>query len=53
MASAGWSIGGALPASLHCAADGGGISGTSNMNIGFCGTGMENSFHADYFKPVQ
>lgn len=32
---------------------GGVISGTSNMNMGFCGTGMENNFHAAYFKLVQ
>jgi len=31
---------------------GGSISGTSNMEMGFCGTGMENSFHAEYFKLV-
>lgn len=32
---------------------GGVISGTSNMNMGFCGTGMENNFQASYFKLVQ
>ena len=32
---------------------GGVISGTSNMNMGFCGTGMEDNFHAAYFKLVQ
>ncbi len=31
---------------------GGLISGTSNMEMGFCGTGMENNFHAEYFKLV-
>ena len=31
---------------------GGMISGTSNMEMGFCGTGMENNFHAEYFKLV-
>lgn len=31
---------------------GGEISGTSNMNMGFCGTGMENNFMAEYFKLV-
>ncbi len=31
---------------------GGEISGTSNMSMGFCGTGMENNFHAEYFKLV-
>ena len=29
---------------------GGEISGTSNMSMGFCGNGMENNFHAEYFK---
>ena len=29
---------------------GGIISGTSNMSMGFCGTGMENNFEAEYFK---
>jgi hypothetical protein len=29
---------------------GGTISGTSNMNMGFCGTGMEDNFHAAYFR---
>lgn len=32
---------------------GGTISGTSNMNMGFCGTGMDDNFHAAYFKLVQ
>jgi Flp pilus assembly protein TadG len=32
---------------------GGTISGTSNMSMGFCGNGMENNFHAEYFKLVQ
>ena len=32
---------------------GGVISGTSNMNMGFYGTGMENNFQASYFKLVQ
>lgn len=32
---------------------GGTISGTSNMNMGFCGTGMEDNFQASYFKLVQ
>lgn len=31
---------------------GGRISGTSNMEMGFCGTGMENNFRAEYFKLV-
>lgn len=31
---------------------GGTISGTSNMNMGFCSTGMEDNFMADYFKLV-
>lgn len=31
---------------------GGTISGTSNMNMGFCGTGMEANFMADYFRLV-
>lgn len=31
---------------------GGEISGTSNMSMAFCGTGMENNFHAEYFKLV-
>lgn len=31
---------------------GGKISGTSNMAMGFCGTGMEDNFQADYFKLV-
>ncbi len=29
---------------------GGMIDGTSNMNFSFCGTGMETSFHAEYFR---
>lgn len=29
---------------------GGVISGTSNMSMGFCGTGMENNLEAEYFK---
>lgn len=29
---------------------GGTISGTSNMDMGFCGTGMENNFEAEYFR---
>lgn len=29
---------------------GGDISGTSNMVFGFCGTGMENNFQAEYFR---
>lgn len=29
---------------------GGTISGTSNMTMGFCGDGMEDSFRADYFR---
>jgi hypothetical protein len=29
---------------------GGEISGTSNMTMGFCGTGMENNFEAEYFR---
>lgn len=32
---------------------GGTISGTSNMSMGFCGSGMEHNFHAEYFKLVQ
>lgn len=32
---------------------GGTISGTSNMEMAFCGTGMENNFQAEYFKLVQ
>jgi hypothetical protein len=31
---------------------GGEISGTSNMAMGFCGSGMENNFQAEYFKLV-
>lgn len=31
---------------------GGQISGTSNMAMGFCGSGMETSFQAEYFKLV-
>ncbi len=29
------------------------ISGTSNMSMAFCGTGMENNFNAEYFRMVQ
>jgi hypothetical protein len=29
------------------------VSGTSNMNMGFCRTGMEDNFQADYFRMVQ
>lgn len=29
------------------------ISGTSNMTMGFCGSGMEDNFEADYFRLVQ
>lgn len=32
---------------------GGQISGTSNMSFGFCGTGMEDNFHAEYFRMVE
>lgn len=32
---------------------GGQISGTSNMTMAFCGTGMENNFHAEYFRMVR
>jgi hypothetical protein len=32
---------------------GGTISGTSNMEMAFCGTGMANNFHAEYFKLVR
>ena len=28
------------------------ISGTSNMAMGFCGSGMENNFKAEYFRMV-
>lgn len=28
------------------------ISGTSNMSMAFCGTGMENNFEAQYFRMV-
>lgn len=31
---------------------GGTISGTSNMAMGFCGTGMDANFNAEYFKLV-
>ena len=31
---------------------GGTISGTSNMAMGFCGTGMDDNFNAEYFKLV-
>lgn len=26
------------------------VSGTSNMKMGFCGTGMENNFEVDYYR---
>ncbi len=29
------------------------VSGTSNMNMAFCGNGMEGNFEAEYFKLVQ
>jgi hypothetical protein len=29
---------------------GGTLSGTSNMTMGFCGTGMESNFEAEYFR---
>lgn len=32
---------------------GGMIDGTSNMSMGFCGTGMDANYQADYFKLVQ
>lgn len=32
---------------------GGVIDGTSNMNMGFCGSGMENNFEANYFRMAQ
>ncbi len=32
---------------------GGAISGTSNMTMGFCDNGMEDSFRAEYFRLVQ
>jgi Flp pilus assembly protein TadG len=32
---------------------GGSISGTSNMNMSFCGTGMEDNFVAQYFRMVE
>jgi hypothetical protein len=32
---------------------GGTISGTSNMSMGYCGSGMEDNFQADYFKLVR
>ncbi|MEZ5796383.1 MAG: TadG family pilus assembly protein [Paracoccaceae bacterium] len=32
---------------------GGTISGTSNMSMGYCGSGMEDNFHAEYFKLVE
>lgn len=31
---------------------GGTVSGTSNMSMAFCGTGMENNFEAEYFRMV-
>ncbi|MEI4488099.1 pilus assembly protein TadG-related protein [Frigidibacter sp. MR17.14] len=30
-----------------------GIDGTSNMTMGYCGSGMEDNFEADYFRIVQ
>lgn len=32
---------------------GGIITGTSNMNMGFCGTGMEDNFEADYYRMAE
>lgn len=32
---------------------GGEISGTSNMDFGYCDGGMENNFHAEYFRLVE
>ncbi|TGD45342.1 hypothetical protein EEB11_01975 [Pseudotabrizicola sediminis] len=32
---------------------GGEISGTSNMTFGYCDGGMENNFHAEYFRLVE
>lgn len=32
---------------------GGEISGTSNMEMGFCGTGNESNFEVDYFRLVE
>lgn len=32
---------------------GGTVSGTSNMTMAYCGTGMENNFQAEYFRMVQ
>lgn len=32
---------------------GGEISGTSNMTFGYCGQGMEDNFHAEYFRMVE
>lgn len=29
------------------------IEGTSNMEMAFCGTGMENNFEAEYFRLTQ
>lgn len=29
---------------------GGRIDGTSNMDMGFCGSGMENNYEANYFR---
>ncbi|MDA5094984.1 Tad domain-containing protein [Aliiroseovarius sp. KMU-50] len=29
---------------------GGSVSGTSNMDMGFCGSGMDNNFEAEYFR---
>lgn len=32
---------------------GGDISGTSNMEMGYCGSGMDDNFEDDYFRMVQ
>lgn len=32
---------------------GGRIDGTSNMSMGYCGSGMEDNFEVDYFRMVQ
>lgn len=32
---------------------GGEISGTSNMTFGYCGQGMEDNIHAEYFRMVE
>lgn len=29
------------------------VSGTSNMQMGLCGTGMEDNLSLDYFRMVQ